>query len=229
MILALANSKGGVGKSTIAVHLAVWLAERGHKVLFVDSDVQASSSVWLGEAAPEIRTVRLLTAEDVVEQFPRLQAEAEYIVVDGPAGLSSVTRAILCLADLAIFPCGPSVLDVRALIDAVTVLKQIQDVREGLPRPVIVPNKIQPNYQLSQELLGIVKSFEMPSGDGLRQRQAYAQAAGDGTVVWRMKSASAREATAELQYFFQQLISYDSNPNTSPHERRSDSARQAAR
>jgi len=47
MIVALSNSKGGVGKSTIAVHLAVWLAERGRKVILIDSDVQASSSTLL--------------------------------------------------------------------------------------------------------------------------------------------------------------------------------------
>jgi chromosome partitioning protein len=59
MILALANSKGGVGKSTLAVHLAVWLHEKGRQVAFVDSDVQGSSSAWLQEAAPEIKPIRL--------------------------------------------------------------------------------------------------------------------------------------------------------------------------
>jgi len=213
MILALSNSKGGVGKTTIAVHLAVWMAEQGHNVAFVDSDVQGSSSGWLREAAPELKTIRLLTPEDVLDQLPKLAGEFEHIVADGPAGLSEVTRAILCLADLAVFPCGPSALDLRAVIDAMTVVKQIQQIRNGPPKEVIIPNKLQAHYRLSRELLQTVKNWGMPAGDGLRLRQAYADAAGQGTVVWRMATQSAREATAELQFLFQQLIAYEPTPS----------------
>ena len=59
MIIVLANSKGGVGKTSISVHLATWLAEQGHSVILADCDSQKSSGEWLAEAAPEIRTVRL--------------------------------------------------------------------------------------------------------------------------------------------------------------------------
>jgi chromosome partitioning protein len=213
MILALANSKGGVGKSTIAVHLAVWMLEKGKNLVFIDSDVQGSSSVWLREAAPDIKTIRLLTADDILEQLPKLAVEYDYVVADGPAGLSEVTRSILCLSDLAIFPCGPSVLDLRAVIDALEVNKQIQAVRKGLPREIVVPNKLQTQYRLSKELLQTVQGMGMPVGEGLRLRQAYADAAGQGTVVWRMNTQSAKDATAELQFLFQQLLSYESAPS----------------
>jgi len=213
MILAFTNSKGGVGKSTIAVHLAVWMAEKGRDLLFVDSDVQGSSSAWLREAAPDMKTIRLLTKEDILDQLPKLAVEYDYIVADGPAGLSEVTRSILCLSDLAIFPCGPSVLDLRAVIDALEVNKQIQAVRSGLPREIVVPNKLQTQYRLSKELLQTVQGMGMPVGEGLRLRQAYADAAGQGTVVWRMGTESARQATAELQYLFQQLSSYEPTPS----------------
>ena len=213
MILALANSKGGVGKSTIAVHLAVWMLEQGRNLVFVDSDVQASSSVWLREAAPELKTIRLLTRDDILDQLPRLAADFDYVIADGPAGLSEVTRSILSLSDLAIFPCGPSVLDLRAVIEALEVNKQIQAVRDGLPREIVVPNKLQTQYRLSKELLQTVKDMGMPVGEGLRLRQAYADAAGQGTVVWRMNTQSAKDATAELQFLFQQLLSYESAPS----------------
>jgi hypothetical protein len=67
--------------------------------------------------------------------------------------------------------------------------------------------------------LQIVQTFGMPAGDGLKLRQAYADAAGQGTVVWRLNTQSARDATAEMQYFFQQLLSYESNPTTPDHDR----------
>lgn len=212
MILALSNSKGGVGKTTIAVHFAVWMAEQGRNLVFVDSDVQGSSSGWLHEAAPQIEIVRLLTPEDIIEQLPRIQAKADYIIVDGPAGLSEVTRTILFLADVAILPCGPSVLDLRAVLDALEVIRKIKEMRHGLPHEVVIPNKLQPQYRLSKELLQTVQERGMPAGDGLRLRQAYADAAGQGTVVWRMKTQSAREAAAEMQFLFQKLIAYEPNP-----------------
>ena len=227
MILALSNSKGGVGKSTIAVHLAAWLFEQGADIAFVDSDVQGSSSGWLGEASPQLSTIRLLTPEDVAAELPALSAAHDFVVVDGPAGLSEVTRTILSLADKAILPCGPSVLDLRAVIDAVGVVRQIQQIRGGLPETVIIPNKLQPQYRLSKELVETVRNVGMPSGDGLRLRQAYADAAGQGTVVWRMATQSARDASAELQFLFQQLLSHES-PNTPPlHDRRASARPQA--
>ena len=212
MIFALSNSKGGVGKSTIAVHLAVWLAEQGRRVALVDCDVQNTSSEWLHEAAEKIPWFQLSTPDSVVEQLPKIAADFDCIVADGPAGLTQVTRAILSFADKALFPCGPSAADVRGLMKAFKALKQIQELRNGLPEAIIVPNKLQPQYRLTRELLQIVRSWNMPAGDGLSFRQAYADACGQGTVVWRLKTQGARDATAELQYFFQQLTADDSNP-----------------
>lgn len=228
MILGFTNSKGGVGKSTIAVHFAVWLHEKGRRLAFVDSDVQGSSSAWLAEAAPGIKTVRLLTKEDIKAQIPVLAAEHDYIVADGPAGLSEVTRTILFFADMAIFPCGPSVLDLRAVIDALNVNKQIQNVRGGSPIEVVVPNKLQMQYKLSKELLKTVRDdMKMRVGEGLSLRQAYADAAGQGSVVWRLKTESARAATAELRFLFEQLLSYESSKKK--HDSRSATADAAAR
>lgn len=96
------------------------------------------------------------------------------------------TRAILLVADLALLPCGPSVLDLRAANEAIRVVKQAQSIRSGRPDVVLIPNKLQVHYRLSQELLEISRSMAVASTSGLRLRQAYAEAAGQGTVVWRL-------------------------------------------
>ena len=49
-VVALTNSKGGVGKSTVSVHLAAWSQERGLRTALVDADIQGASSLWLHEA-----------------------------------------------------------------------------------------------------------------------------------------------------------------------------------
>ena len=195
------------------MHLAVWLSERGRKVVLVDADAQGASSVWLKEAAPDISIVRLQTPDDILEQIPKLQAEADEVVVDGPAGLSELTRTILFVTEFAILPCGPSVLDLRAVNDAIRVVRQVQTIRKGPPRAVLVPNRLQVQYRLSQELLEASKGLEIPAVGGLRLRQAYADAVGQGTVVWRMSTQSARDAAAEVQQLFSELYESDAEKN----------------
>ena len=211
MVIALTNSKGGVGKSTIAVHLAVWLSEKGKKVALVDSDVQGSSSVWLHEAAPNIIQVRLQTPDDVLEQLPKLRSEFDEVVVDGPAGLSEVTRAILFVSDLTLLPCGPSVLDLRAASDAIRVLRQVRTIRKGPPEALLVPNKVQVQYRLSQEMLETAQSLGIPTSKALRLRQAYADAVGQGTVVWKLGTKSASDAAFEIQELLEEVMNYESN------------------
>jgi len=212
MVIALSNSKGGVGKSTLAVHLAVSWHEEGRRVALVDADVQGSSSLWLHEAEPQLPVFRLQTPDEVLEQAPPIAAKFERVVIDGPAGLSEVTRAILLVADTALLPCGPSVLDLRAVHEALRVVRQAQQIRQGPPVPLLVPNKLQVQYRLSQELLETAKSLGIPSLPGLRLRQAYADAAGQGTVVWRLGPRGEAAAT-ELKSLFQELTAYES-PNT---------------
>ena len=205
MIIALTNSKGGVGKSTLAVHLAVWWQEQGAKVALVDADAQGSSSVWLHEAAPDLPVLRLQTADEILEGVPKLQTQFEHLIIDGPAGLSEVTRAILLVADMALLPCGPSALDLRAVNDAIRVVKQAQAIRHGPPQAMLVPNKLQVQYRLSRELVEMLSTLEIPATKGLRLRQAYADAAGQGTVVWRL-GPSGENAGNEIRELFYGLF-----------------------
>jgi len=138
MIIVVANSKGGVGKSTLSVHLAAWLQERGRSVILADCYTQHSSSEWLEEATTGIRTIRLENPDRILDQLPHLAQEAEFVIADGPGSNTETSRALLLRADFAIVPCKASMLEVRALAQATSVLRQAQDIRYGKPRAVIV-------------------------------------------------------------------------------------------
>src|SRR5690349_13986742 len=105
MIIVVANSKGGVGKSTLAVHLAAWLHEQGHSVILADCDTQHSSSEWAKEAIPEMKAVRLASPDEILDTLPQLAQEADYVVADGPGSNTETSRALLLRADMAIVPC----------------------------------------------------------------------------------------------------------------------------
>ncbi|MCL4180498.1 MAG: AAA family ATPase [Verrucomicrobia bacterium] len=205
----MTNSKGGVGKTTMAVHLTAWWHQRGKQVVLVDSDTQGSSSNWLREAAPEIPVLRLQSPDEILDELPGLRREYEHLVVDGPAGLSEVTRAILLVTDRALLPCGPSVLDLRAAQEAIRVLQQAQKIRQGLPWAALVPNKLQLQYRLSRELLEASATLPVTVSGGLCLRQAFADAAGQGTLVWEL-GPRGQTATREIRGLFHGLFGRDS-------------------
>ena len=206
MIIVVANSKGGVGKSTIAVHLAGWLARQGHRVTLADCDTQASSSIWMAEANPEIRTVRLGGPDDILNQLPVLHTETEFLVADGPGSNTETSRALLLRADFAIVPCKASMLEVRALAQATDVLRQAQDIRGGFPNAVIVLSMVGKHYRLTEDMKHAAAALKLPlAATALTLRQIYADSPGQGTFVWKMGSRG-REVAAEVDALFRELF-----------------------
>src|SRR5271157_6029901 len=152
MIIVVANSKGGVGKSTLAVHLSAWLHEQGHTVTLADCDTQQSSSAWASEAIPQVKVVRLNDPDAVYEQLPDLGKETDYVVADGPGSNTETSRALLLCADLALIPCKASMLEVRALSEATKVLRHAQQARRGAPDATIVLSMVGKHYRLTRDM-----------------------------------------------------------------------------
>ncbi|MFO0835772.1 MAG: ParA family protein [Phycisphaerales bacterium] len=206
MIIAVANSKGGVGKSTLAVHLAAWLSERGRSVALADCDTQQSSSQWVREACPMVRTICFQDPDDIIETLPHLAREVDYVVADGPGSLVEITRAILLVADTAIVPCKASMLEIRALDAATKVLRLARQIRSGKPEATIVLSMVGKRYRLTQDMHDAAAVLKLPiSPTMLTLRQVYADAPGQAAVVWNMGSR-ARDAASEIDRLFRELF-----------------------
>ena len=206
MIIAIANSKGGVGKSTVAVHLAAWLHRMGHRVTLADCDAQQSSSVWVREAAPGVTAVRLDNPDLILSDLPLLAGEADYVVADGPGSQTETSRALLLRADLALFPCKASMLEARALAKATEVLRVSQDIRGGLPRAAIVLSMVGTTYRLTADMKQAAAALGLPlAARAMTLRQIYADAPGQGTVVWMM-GPRGRVAADEVDRIFREVL-----------------------
>jgi len=206
MIIVVANAKGGVGKSTVAAHLAAWLHKQGHTVTLADCDIQHSSSDWTTEAVPEVKTLRLDSPDDILDRLPALGKQADYVVADGPGGNTETSRALLLRADLALIPCKASMLEIRALSQATNVLRQAQDIRKGKPRAVIVLSMVGKNYRLTQEMKDAAAALDLPlAKTALTLKQIYADAPGQKAVVWQMGSRG-HEATKEVESLFRSVL-----------------------
>lgn len=207
MIIVIANSKGGVGKSTLAVRLAAWLSRQGHKVTLADCDTQQSSSEWICEAAPDVKAVRLDNPDVILNELPLLSQDADYVVADGPGSQTETSRALLLRADLAIVPCKASMLEVRALAKATEVLRQAQDIRNGKPNAIIVLSMVGKNYRLTQDMKDAAEALNLPlAGTAMILRQIYADAPGQGATVWDL-GARASQAAHEVEHLFREILS----------------------
>jgi chromosome partitioning protein len=207
VLISLANPKGGVGKTTIAVHLAIRSQEKGRTVAFIDADGQQSSTGWLTDLKKPFPIHRFRTREDVIDHVDAIVESAEVTIADGPAGLSEVTASLIMASDLVLLPCGPSILDLRALQDALKVVRHAQKLRKGPPHACLIPNKLQAGYRLSRELLEAAESMGIPHLSGMRLRQAYADAASRGTVVWRIPRSE--DASEEFFSLYDQIAQHE--------------------
>lgn len=205
-IIAVVNSKGGVGKSTTSVHLAAWLHEQGHKVILADCDTQQSSSEWIREACPGVRAVRLDNPDHILNELPLLAQDCDYVVADGPGSQTETSRALLLRAHMAIVPCKASMLEVRALAKATEVLRIAQDIRGGIPRAVIVLSMVGRNYRLTQDMKDAAAALNLPMAQTpLILRQIYADAPGQGAVVWNLGTRGL-EAAEEVTQVFAEIL-----------------------
>ncbi|MFO0812088.1 MAG: ParA family protein [Gemmatales bacterium] len=206
MIIVVANNKGGVGKSTLAVHLAGWLHEQGHKVILADCDMQQSSSSWMKEAAPGIKSVRLENADMILNELPDLALEADYVIADGPGSNTENSRSLLLRGDLALVPCKASMLEVRALSQATDVLRQSRGIRKGEPPAICILSMVGRHYRLTSDMKDAAAALNLPlARTAITLKQVYADAPGQGTFVWKMGSR-AKDAAIEMRTLFQELL-----------------------
>lgn len=205
--IALVNQKGGCSKSTTTIHLAYWLRQKKKKVTVVDADAQKSSSIWLSSLEEPIPAVVLQSPDELLEQIPALAEQTEYLLVDGPAGLSEATRAILFRTDLAIVPCQPTGVDLASAADAVRLINQAQSVRSGPPKAALFLARAVKGTKLLDESIALLNKTGVPVlKTVVYQRQAIADCFGQQCTVWELGSRPATESGNEFNRLFKEVM-----------------------
>ncbi len=153
-----------------------------------------------------MKTVRLNNPNEILNELPALGQETDFVVADGPGSNTETSRALLLRADFAIVPCKASMLEVRALAKATEVLRQAQDIRGGVPEAVIVLSMVGKNYRLTKDMKDAASALNLPlAATAMILRQIYADAPGQGEVVWHLGSRAA-EASAEVEQLFREIL-----------------------
>jgi len=208
-VIALVNQKGGCSKSTSAVHLASWLSRKGHKVHLLDADAQRSSSIWLTSMEENtISTTVLQSPDELLEQIPSLAAQCDHLIVDGPAGLSEASRAILFRADLAVVPCQPTGLDLQSAGDAIRLIKQAQSVRGGAPQAAIFVSRAVKGTKLLGEAIALLSKSKEATvlKTVIHQKQVIADTFGQAATIWDLSGRPAAESAREYERLFKEIM-----------------------
>ncbi|MBD2255788.1 AAA family ATPase [Nostoc parmelioides] len=208
MLIGILNRKGGCGKSTTAVHLAHWLAQRKYSVMVIDSDGQTSSSQWLTKL--NLPSLVINDPDDIFDQIALYSAQYEAVIVDSPAVLGETAKAVLLSVDLALVPVQPSNLDLLATKDIVRLVNQAQKIRKGTPKAAMFLSRAAKGTVLlreAQEVLSQTEGLTLLK-QVIYQRQVIADAPGQSATVFNMSGDAASQAAREYEQLFEEALSY---------------------
>jgi len=206
-VIAFVNQKGGCAKSTTCVHFAFWLTRKKHRILVVDADAQRSSSIWLESLDTQIPSRVIQSSDELLEEIPGLATQCDYLLIDGPAGLSEASRAILFRTDLALVPCQPTGVDLRSASDAVRLIRQAQSVRNGPPAAAVFLSRAVKGTKLLDEAMTLLGKTEVPIlKTVVHQKQTIADTFGQGAVVWELSGRPAAESAREFDGLFKEVM-----------------------
>ena len=146
MIFAFLNQKGGVGKTTLATHIAGELAMRGLHVILLDADPQGSSLDWTQrrsqQGLPRLFSAVGLARETLHQEAPELARRADHIIIDGPPRIAALARSALLAAERVLIPVQPSPYDVWASAEMVALIREAQVFRPALRAAFVINRRV---------------------------------------------------------------------------------------
>ncbi|NJP21882.1 MAG: AAA family ATPase [Hydrococcus sp. CRU_1_1] len=207
MIISVQNQKGGVGKTTLAVHISYVLASSNKKVLLVDADPQGSSRDWAAarEDEPPFSVVGL-DRPTIHRDLPKLSDGYDHVVIDSPPRVTDLARSAIVASDLVVIPIQPSPYDVWAAKETIDLIKEASVFKENLKSVFVINRKIV-NTAIGRDVGDALKNYDIAiAKTEICQRVAFAESAATGQTVLELDGKSA--ASKEINKLVKELLNY---------------------
>ena len=199
-IIAIANLKGGTGKSTLAVNLTCALAQSDRSICLVDCDPQATSCQWLLENDLKIRAlkydIKLWEVGQWITDASALCCEHDIVVVDLPGAIGPVTAAACLTAHLVLVPTSGSAVELAGTRRALRYLERVAAERRHAPPTIMLaPNRTDGSPTALQNLARLAEDAGIASTPPIVGASAFADAFADRKWI----GAAAPESEAHHQ------------------------------
>lgn len=213
MIITVGNTKGGVGKTTLALNLAIARALAGQDVWLIDGDRQGTAQMAISIRAdagcsPGIACATYSDGPTLRSQVLQQVSKFDDIIIDAGGRDSTALRAALVLSDVLLVPFNPRSFDVWALNDIAALVDDVRSVRDGL-RAVAILNCADPGETSTDNAEAAAAVADVPQFEYLdtpiRRRKSFANAAGQGLSVLELKPID-KKATEELKALVKALF-----------------------
>ncbi len=191
-IIAILSQKGGAGKTTLAIHLAVAAGLQRHEAVIIDLDPQASATSWKDSRAGDTPVVVSAQASRLATILEAARTGgADVAIIDTAPHSESASLAAARAADLILIPCRPAILDLRAISNTIDITRIA-----GKPAAVVL-NSVPPRGSLAKDAAAAVANYGLKiASEQFTQRAAFMHAltGGQSAQEFEPKGKAAGEA-----------------------------------
>jgi chromosome partitioning protein len=221
--IAILSQKGGTGKTTLALHLAVCAEAAGHTAAVIDLDPQSSAAGWSESRSGEGPTVAIAHAPRLLSILEAAASNgASLAILDTAPHSQGDALAAAQAADAILIPCRPGILDLRAIGATVQIAKLA-----GKPVAVVLNACPPQGRALADEAEEAVKGYGVPVAPvRLVQRAAFAHSLAGGQTAPEYEPQG--KAAEEIQQLYEWACQFVGMP-ARQHEGKNDKAPKSRR